>query len=226
MVSRPSTLCPAHFATWVGGMARVEPRGDAAVAKIIRATGQRPSCLGWGQGERASLLPDVAVGRWRQHSPTFAAEQAAVRGKPVKVDVATQDGHEFGRDRHDTDGAARPVLQAALFVPGPGVGPLLTDRGRGLGEFEAAPAGLGKVPVVGPERERFRWPQHRGVKAGEERDETSAATWADVADGGTMSAVCAGGPGPFRRAACLKCGSQQGERLSRVAPDIKIDIAD
>jgi len=106
--------------------------------------------------------------------------------------VLSQDGHQLRRNGDDADRAARPVLQPALFVPGPVVGPLLADAWRGLVQVEAASAGFGQVAVIGAERDRFRRAQHREVQAGEEGDKSAAATYADVADSGKELAYLLG----------------------------------
>src|SRR5215467_11930473 len=53
--------------------------------------------------------------------------------------VGAQDGHEFARNGNDADSAAGTVLEAPLFVAVSGVGPLLTDHGRGLVKFKTPP---------------------------------------------------------------------------------------
>ena len=114
----------------------------------VRASCQRRRGLGGCQAERASLVPYPVVGRVVQHSPSLAAEQPTVWCEPVAGNVLPQDGHQLRRDGDDANGTAGPVLEAALFMSGSAVGPLLADARRGLVEFEAAPPGFGQVAVT------------------------------------------------------------------------------
>jgi len=98
--------------------------------------------------------------------------------------MTPQDCHQLGRNGDDTDGPARPVFQAAVFVPRPGVSPVLTHRWRGLMQLKAAPAGPRKMAVIDTKRERLGRAQHREVQAGEKPNEASAATRANAPDGG------------------------------------------
>jgi len=98
--------------------------------------------------------------------------------------VMPQDRHQLGGNGDDADGPARPVFQAAFFVPRPGVGPVLAHCWRGLMQLKTAPPGFGKMAIIGPERERLGRAQHREVQAGEEPDETSTATRTNGPDSG------------------------------------------
>ena len=173
--------------------ARVEPQRYAAVAEVVRTACQWGGGLRWGQAEQRARC-HTGGRTWERALPRFiATEQAAVRRKPIARDVTPQDRDQLRRDRDDADGPAGPVFQATLFVAVPVSVHCLPRRGRGLMQFKAAPAGFGKVAVVGPERERLRWAQHREVQAGEERGEALAAARADVGDRGQAARAPARG---------------------------------
>jgi hypothetical protein len=103
MVRSTSTLCPAHSATWVGGTPALRRSETPPWRRVIRTLCQWRGDLRGGQARQASLLPHGAIGRGNQHSPAFAAKQAAIR-RPE-------------RDRHGNDARGRRRISPSLARP-------------------------------------------------------------------------------------------------------------
>jgi len=93
--------------------AGVEGQGDAAVAQVVRAPGERGCLLGLGERGGARFLPDPAVDACAEDAAVAARvpgdlEQPPVVGGAEAFQVIAQDGDEDGRDGDD----ARTALRA------------------------------------------------------------------------------------------------------------------
>jgi hypothetical protein len=115
MRSRTSTLWPAHSATRLGLGARLEPGRDVRVPQVVRMPGKGRGDLGVGERDDTGFDPHPAVGAFREVAAAQAAEQAAIGGRAVLVQVFEDQADERWRDWYWADRAFRPVLELAFL---------------------------------------------------------------------------------------------------------------
>lgn len=125
--------------------------------------------------ELPGFLPGPVVGGGGHHSPVLAEEQAPVARGAEGLDVLPEDPHELGRDRHPPDVLRGPVLETAVVVALPGVGPLLADAGPGPVQEGGPPAGFGKGEIRLGQTDHFGRPEASEVHPGEESHQAPAA---------------------------------------------------
>lgn len=162
---------------------------------------------------------------------TLGEEHPAVVSCPERLHAVTPQRHQVRRQRHDPRLSRRAVLQPALVVILPRIGPPLTRLRQGAVRDQPAPARPGQTTVRQSDGNSFFRAQARVVHPCEQPDQPAsprAAVAADVGDRGapaisatvlsrpcpTASPCCparprpAGGTrSPGARSACDSCAS-------------------
>lgn len=132
----------------------LEPGRDARVPQVVRMPGKGRGDLGVGERDEAGFGPHPAVVAFREVAAAQAAEQAAIGGRAVLVQVFEDQADERWRDWYWADRAFRPVLELAFLTGSAGVAPGAADpRRRALGELAApAPGAFTLVPPANTAR--------------------------------------------------------------------------
>lgn len=122
--------------------------------------------VGWGQSyaqevldAEPGLVPHAVVDPGWDDRTLLTEEQPPVVRRAGGGQVLAEHGDEVRRDGHPPDVFGRPVLQPAVVMGLPRVGPLLAGGRTGPVEQRRAPALPGKVQVRLDEADRFRRPE-------------------------------------------------------------------
>src|SRR5690606_552669 len=89
----------------------VQGERDTTVAEVVRSSGERRGHLGRRERLLSGHLPDAPVHTLGERPTAPTGEQAAVRSRPVLVQVATQQPDEFRRDGYRPSSLLCSVLQ-------------------------------------------------------------------------------------------------------------------
>jgi hypothetical protein len=120
-------------------------RRPAARRDTSRSGSAGPPRWGRRESEEPSLLPDAVAGGGRKGRTLLAEEEPPVVCRAEGRRVLAECGYEVRRDGYSPDVLGRSVLEPAVVVGLPRVGPLLAERRTSPVEQSRSPALLGKA---------------------------------------------------------------------------------